>query len=203
MGYYLRVLTKNDARVPATRMRERLAREKIDAFLEVTDGSDEAWEELLLRHPDGKEIAQIWRNPVAEGELGGEEVTEFLEDIAEQKPETAAEWLLDLLPKVRVVYAFQVLFLGADRGQGWEAIRAVEGEIWGALGGIFQSDGEGFSNEEGYHILWQFAPGVKGSWRMAVLDKAGRWVPFEMDLGNPEHKAAFLDGRVPEKVSRP
>ena len=32
---------------------------------------------------------------------------------------------------------------------------------------------------------------------MAVLDEGGAWVTFEMDLGNQEHRAHFLDGRKP------
>jgi hypothetical protein len=65
-------------------------------------------------------------------------------------------------------------------------------------GGILQADGEGFSNEDGYLILWQFADTVDGDWNMAVLDKDGSWIRFQMNLGDPEQRAAFLKGRVPE-----
>jgi hypothetical protein len=35
-----------------------------------------------------------------------------------------------------------------------------------------------------------------GAWNMGVL-KDGRWLHFEMDLGNQQHRKAFLSGQVP------
>lgn len=64
-----------------------------------------------------------------------------------------------------------------------------------------QADFEGFSNENGHHILWQFGEDVEGEWHIAVLDHKGKWVAFTVDLGDPEHKQAFLDGRVPVGVT--
>jgi hypothetical protein len=31
---------------------------------------------------------------------------------------------------------------------------------------------------------------VTGPWNMAVLQR-GKWVPFEIELGNPDHRKAF------------
>jgi len=68
-------------------------------------------------------------------------------------------------------------------------------------GGIQQADGEGFSNEDGFHILWQFSEKATGSWWMAVLDETGKWVTYPMDLGNEKHRKAFKEGRIPPGVS--
>ena len=38
------------------------------------------------------------------------------------------------------------------------------------------ADHEGFSNEEGFHILWQFSNSVKGTWWMGVLKDGRRLV---------------------------
>jgi hypothetical protein len=84
-------------------------------------------------------------------------------------------------------------------GNGWEVLGAVKNTIWAAAGGVIQADGEGFSNEDGYHILWQFPDDVTGDWWMAVL-KDGEWEAFQMDLGNPAHRAAFKAGRIPNGV---
>jgi hypothetical protein len=67
---------------------------------------------------------------------------------------------------------------------------------------IVQADGEGFTNEDGYHIIWDFSDQVTGPWWMAVLVN-GRWVPFKMDLANRGHREAFLAGRVPAGVEFP
>lgn len=113
------------------------------------------------------------------------------------RPESAARWLERYLPRVKAIYAFQLLS-GADFQGGWAAVHALQSCIWRKRGGILQADGEGFSNEDGYQILWQFADTADGAWNMAVLDKGGIWIPFEMNLGDPEQRTAFLEGRVPE-----
>ena len=66
-----------------------------------------------------------------------------------------------------------------------------------------QADGEGFTNEDGYHILWQFGEEVEGPLKMAVLGEDGRWTEFEMDLGDRRQRAAFLAGQVPDGVRLP
>jgi hypothetical protein len=91
------------------------------------------------------------------------------------------------------------LLLGTEVGDGWNAVHAIQGAIWTKSGGILQADAEGFTNEDGYHILWQFSDGAKGQWNMAVLDQ-GNWVAFKMNLGDPGQRKAFLEGRVPKGV---
>jgi len=59
---------------------------------------------------------------------------------------------------------------------------------------------EGFTNEDGYQIVWQFSDSVSGPWNMGVLQD-GIWHHFEMDLGDPDHRVAFLKGRVPHDLS--
>ena len=129
------------------------------------------------------------------------EITEFIDEVADLEPESAARWLTAYLPTVKVIYCFQLLS-GTDVGDGWEAVHAVQGELWSRLGGIFQAGDEGFSNREGYHIVWQFTDKVTGPWNMAVLEEDGTWTPFEMDLGDRQQRAAFMAGRVPETAKR-
>ena len=56
---------------------------------------------------------------------------------------------------MKVIYAFQLLS-GTEVNDGWDGVHFLRGRIWRELGGILQADLEGFSNEDGYHILWQF-----------------------------------------------
>lgn len=89
--------------------------------------------------------------------------------------------------------------MGPTFNDGWSRLHSVYNAVWQAAGGILQSDGEGFSNEAGYTILWQFSEAATGSWNVGVLSD-GRWVHFEIDLGNSEHREAFLQGMVPAGV---
>jgi hypothetical protein len=137
---------------------------------------------------------------LVDDELGADEIQEFCDAIVDCDPPAARDWLLDYFSRVRVIYAFQLL-TGTEKQSGWEILGSLRNAIWRNVGGIIQADGEGFSNEEGYHILWQFSESVRGNWWMGVLEN-GSWVHFEMDLGNPQHREAFLAGNVPAGVLR-
>ena len=201
MGYYIRVLAEKADFLSLSQLEAALRREVRGVRIQIEGGTPERWEQLVLAHDDGTEIALIERNPVLKGELGAEELQEFIDEVAHEKPASAARWLQKYLPRVKVIYAFQLLS-GADKEPGWAAVWAVEGHVWSSLGGIFQADGEGFSNREGFHILWQFSDHVKGPWKMAVLNWRGKWQRFQMELSDEEQRKAFLEGRVPPGCKR-
>ncbi|HET9363685.1 MAG TPA: hypothetical protein VFP71_01735 [Candidatus Angelobacter sp.] len=198
MGYRIRVLGIKAEQPDLDYLQNRLRESKSNAILQIEAGEDSNWEQLVLSHPNGPEIALIEYNPVVEGELGQEELQEFIEEVSEYKPITAAHWLEEYLPKVKVIYAFQLLS-GTEVEGGWEAVHALQSAIWTKIDGILQADSEGFSNEDGYYILWQFSEGVKGKWKMAVL-QGEKWIAFEMDLGNQAQREDFLKGKVPVGV---
>lgn len=199
MGYYVRVLTPSEQHIRFRELRDAVAAESPKAMLAVDEGSDDHWRQLLLAHPDGTEIA-ILEHHGADDDLLAEEIQEFRDEIADCKPQSGALWLKDYLQRIRAIYALQVLD-GVNAADGWAIFGALKAAIWQRTGGIFQADGEGFSNPEGYHILWQFSETVSGNWWMGVLEN-GAWVHFEMDLGNPKHREAFLRGEVPKGVAR-
>ena len=190
--YRLRVRTPSDQVVAIG----ELASKVVPAKLSVESGSDAAWEELLLAHPDGREIALIERNVVSPGSMGEEELQEFVEELELAQPESGARWVRDYLGQVKTIYAIQVLS-GADRKGGWDAIGAIKSRIWSTLGGIIQADHEGFTDEDGYHAVWQFSDTATGPWWMGLL-KDGAWVHFQMELGDREQREAFLRGDVPD-----
>jgi hypothetical protein len=198
MGYYIRILSPSD-RVPSVaRLKAALAHDNLAGTLRVESGTDDAWIQVILSHEDGPEIADIERNCASSTDLVFREIEEFLEEIVDCRPATAAAWLAEYLPTVKTIYAFQLLS-GTDVKDGWEILGTVKDSIHTQVGGIFQADGEGFSDEDGYHILWQFSNSVKGPWWMGVL-KDDEWVHFQMDLGNKKHRAAFFRGDVPGGV---
>jgi len=71
LGYYIRVFGKNPARIPL----EKLRADASPAIIEVDQEVGDSWEQLVLKHSSGEEIAVIGRNPVEEGQLGAEELT--------------------------------------------------------------------------------------------------------------------------------
>ncbi len=144
MGHYIRVLGKNLAAITVRELLEVALPARVD----VAEGSGDTWEQLILKHKSGQEIAVVERNPLAEGKLGADELQEFLDEVPQHKPDSAAAWLQKYLPTVKVIYAFQLLS-GTDVDDGWAPLHRLYRAIWSHAGGILQADGEGFSNEEG------------------------------------------------------
>jgi hypothetical protein len=185
--------------VPFTKLQATLKQRGLMASIHSDEEELPEWDQAILRHANGREIAMIERNPVVDGALGGDELAEFVSEIEGCKPASAVNWLKSFFPRVKCIYTFQVLS-GTEHKNGWEILGDVKNVIWSFAPAILQADHEGFSNEDGYHILWQFSDSVDGSWWMGVLDQ-GKWRHFQMDLGKKEHREAFFQGQVPAGIS--
>lgn len=198
MGYYVRVLGTSDPDIHINDIRTVLEIRNVSAnFIVDPSESEEKWTTLDVANSRGETLMQIERNSVIEGGLGREELDEFIEEIADCHPGSAVKWLLKFFDKVKVIYAFQLLNAATD-DDNYPIVDGVRTAIWNQTRGIMQADGEGFTNEDGYHILWQFHDGVTGEWSMAVRNLFGQWTRFTMDLGNREQRKQFFDGKVPK-----
>ena len=188
MGRTIRILTPAETIVPVSALNEALRAAGLGADLVVEGAEARAWAGLALSHPDGPEIAAIRRLVVSGESAGRGEIDRLAAQIADCRPVSSRRWLEEYLAGVRVIYTFQVL-LGAEFADGWAILAAVRDRLW-SVGGITQADGEGFTNEGGYHVLWQFPAGVSGPWWMGVRRGEG-WVHFRMDLGDGAAREAF------------
>ena len=199
MPYYTRVLSKDDGFPSIEELVEVLRAAHPDYKLTLESGEEDEWESLLLWSVDEVEVAVLERNPVFDGSVGQDEIADFVEELRDCRPESGVEWLSEYLAEVKTVYAFQHL-QGAEMVDGGNALHALRSALWERGDAIIQADGEGFTNEEGFHIVWQFSEDVSGPWNMGVW-KDDVWHHFKMDLGDPEHRAAFLAGEVPEDIT--
>ena len=199
MPYYTRVLSKDEEFPTYDELAQSIRAEHPEFRLSIEEGSEEEWDVLLLAGLDEVEVALIERNPVMDGSMGQDEIADFLEDLKDCKPNSGVQWLEDYLESVRTIYAFQHL-QGAEMVDGGNALHALRSALWERGDAIIQADGEGFTNEEGYHIVWQFSDSVSGPWNMGIY-KDDSWHHFRMDLGDPDHRAAFLNGDVPDDLT--
>jgi hypothetical protein len=199
MGYYTRVLSKDEEFPLFDELAQFIRAEHPEFRLTIEEDGEEGWETLLLSGIDEVEVALIERNPVFDGSIGQDEIADFIEDIRDCKPKSGVQWLEDYLDSVKTIYAFQHL-QGAETVTGSNALHALRSKLWERGDAILQADGEGFTNEEGYHIVWQFTDSVSGPWNMGVLQD-GVWRHFSMDLGDPDHRAAFMKGLVPNDLT--
>ncbi len=202
MGYYIRVLGITDPNIHIDELITGLSNDGLTAKFDIdpTESSDN-WTVIGVANSDAEELMQIERNPVIDGELGQDELEEFRENIKDCKPNSAVKWLDKYFDKVKVIYAFQLLN-AAMEDNNFEIAGSIKATIWNKLGGLLQADNEGFSNEDGYHILWQFADNVTGEWNMSVKNIFGNWTNFTMDLGNKKQREEFWAGKVPKAAKK-
>jgi hypothetical protein len=202
MSYFIRVLGTADPDIHLDHIKDALARQGLGARLEADEDDEPAiWRVINVTNSKGQELLQIERNPVLAGRLGMAELTEFRGFIRQHQPASAVEWLQRYFDKVKVIYAFEVL-TAAAADNNFEIVSAIRTAIWDRTGGILQNDNEGFTNEDGFHILWQFDDDATGDKYCAVLNADGSWQRFRMDLGDPFQRMAFLGGELPQTAVR-
>ena len=197
MPYYVRVLGKTNPKIAVDQLKDALTKESINASINIDEGTANDWTQLIVQDEQNRDFVLIEKNIVAPGQLGAEELVEFREEIEDCRPKSSVKWLTKFFEKVKVIYAFQILD-AIYQGDNWTTLDAIKTKIWIETNGILQADNEGFSNEDGYHILWQFSDTVTGNWNMAVRNFLGGWTNFKMDLGNPVQRQEFWEGKVPK-----
>jgi hypothetical protein len=196
MSYFLRILSPATKPLGVAPVIQRLRDRQLKGIGLACSGPQAAWESLVLRQgQEGNVIAEVERLPVQPGSAGEQELARLMRVAEKAQPLSASAWLASFLPSVRTVWAVS-LYNGLNEPGGWEALGAVKDAIWTQVGGIQYVSDEGFTNQDGYQITWEFARGATGTWWMAVM-KEGAWTRFEVDLANPVHKAMFLNGQVP------
>lgn len=196
MSYFLRILSPSAQPLAVDPVIQQLRAKQMQGIGLACTGDRDAWSTLLIRQGQaGSVIAEVERLLVRPGSPGEQELSWLLRVAEKAQPLSASAWLSSFLPSVRTIWGIN-LYAGLNEPGGWEALGAVKDAIWSAVGGIQYVTDEGFTNQEGYQITWEFEPGRSGSWWMAMM-KDGAWARFEVDLGNPVHKALFYAGQVP------
>jgi hypothetical protein len=170
MGYYIRVLGTKDPDIHIDELLNALKEDGLEALVNFDKNeTPDKWTVIQIVNDKGQELTQIERNPVIDGELGKEELDEFKKLILDYKPISAVNWLTNYFSKVKVIYAFQILNAGFE-DSNFDIISALKTKIWNKTEGILQADNEGFTNDDGYHILWQFPDNVTGDWSCATIN---------------------------------
>jgi hypothetical protein len=202
MGYYIRVLGAEDPDIHTDELSAALQATGQTASFELGEQCEpRKWSMLVIRAKNGAALAQVERNRVVPGGLAQGELGEFRLLIREHQPLSAVNWLDGYFDRIKVIYAFRIMD-AALLEDNFEVISALKTAIWARTGGLLQNDEEGFSNDEGYHILWQFADDVTGDRYCAVLDVHGVWQRFRMDIGDSFQRMAFWAGEVPQLAVR-
>jgi hypothetical protein len=170
---------------------------------ELVAGKPNDWRQIHVTYSDGSWSFDFERYSVA----GVTDIKKWTDDLdffrgwaGAVEPGVNAQWVQQYLTRVRMVYMFRCSNSAPD--SSLVLVREIidslrhDYENVGGAGGLLYAELEGWSNEEGYHITWEFSDGVSGSWWMALRGNEG-WRAFQMDLGNATHRKAFRAGKVP------
>ena len=201
MPYYVDVLTPSSARFSIEEMRTKAKELLPEVDVVLNEGTEKEWEELIIWVSEDDAVCTISCTPFTKGESDDTDLGWMIWDIGRWQPGSGAEWLRKYLPSVTTTYRFRFLsraYEGTDNRLTSTMINWIHEQ----RGGIVRADEEGYTNEYGHFILWQFSDGAKGRREFAVCREDGSWDSFIMELGNPEHRAAFKAGRVPDGVEQ-
>lgn len=172
----------------------------IDGEIETDEDETGLWTQIALYTEDGDPVVEIdkfARGDAAFDDYIADVVRRLLDDKEPVKPHSAVKWLCNFMTKVQTVYVLRPQQSLYDE-PGWE----IFNEFWTNLKdlepGIVHCQGEGFTNEQGAQITWEFPAGASGDWKMALFDsRKNSWIEFSMDLANQEQRSLFLAGTLP------
>lgn len=201
MGDYLRLLTINDRDIPLASLQRA-----VPAVAIWSVDHPGLLGNYLAIGPEVGDLHNVWttieRNPVAPNTLGAEEVAEFIDSLDAGGPSSASRWLAEYLETIRAIYALRIYpeaIVGQPQAE--DAVYTVRSALRDAVGGIGQWDGHGFTNEDDRLIWCDPLMERTGKTEAAVLDPStGEWIPFRLNLEDPEELAAFLRGEVPKRA---
>jgi hypothetical protein len=190
MGYYVRLLSPSEKIVFFSEIKLEVA------TLRLTAGSDQQWQEIEISGPSELPIARLSRIPIS-STPGTDTLNKLKDGISGASPASAREWLKKYLSSVKTIFAFQLLTENLTTDAEWRTLGHVQNLLKDNLGGIIQSDHEGFFNENGDYILWQMYSGAGGSVPAATLDENGEWLPFQLKLMDVKAVESFKQGQKP------
>ena len=98
MGYYTRVLSKDEEFPSFDELAQFIRAEHPRFQADLEEGTEEEWESLLLSGNDDVEVAVIERNPVSDGSIGQDEIAEFIEDIQDASRKAACNGSMNSWP---------------------------------------------------------------------------------------------------------
>ena len=191
MSEFARLITKSEKEINFGNIDEVL--HGTDMELEVEKDGNGNWRKIILKRNDFNQILSV----ITKAENLEDEKKLLIDGLKDSEPANAAEWVKEYIEEAKNIYKFEIME-GSEDQYGWYTLESVREAIWEEVEGILQNDGEGYRNEEGFFIVWQFEYEVEGPYEAAVMDKKGKWHCFEMELENEEHVLQFKNGKVPQ-----
>lgn len=195
MAYYMRLFTKSRSQPSVGELHAAIeATTGVAPVLAIEPGVELNWNQLVVCTPSGRQVCVLERNSRGDG-LFEEELGECKDELLDCAPRRGVEWVLQFLDAACATYAVRFLEAGFEDGVQ-PSPSGVLASLKSILGGIIQADAEGFTNEEGYSVVWQFSDKATGKWNFAVLEDDGLWRTVSFDLSDDQQRQAFQHGTI-------
>jgi hypothetical protein len=163
-----------------------------------------SWTTLTLYLDSGEPVVEIEKFSQQDETLVDaiqETVRLLLDDKNPVKPTSAVKWLCQFMSRVKVLYEFRPM-QAINTNEGWKIFNEVWTNLRETLQGIVHLDDEGFTNEDGVQITWEYPGEETGDLKVAVLNEKGEeWIEYTMDLANQAHKELFMAGKAPDMTT--
>jgi hypothetical protein len=192
MSYKVRLLTPSQKVIPFSVMKSLLDR------IKLATGTEQLWERVQIHSAGNTVLATIDCDIVSPDSVGGTILSELRTVISNKYPVKARQYLDKYFYTVRVIYTFNTFIDRMDQDT-WVLLGEVQYFLKASLGGITQSDNEGFYNEMGDYILYQMYENAFGSVPAAVLNDKGQWISYSLRLGDEKAVDLFKNGVVPKQ----
>ncbi|MDY0361920.1 MAG: hypothetical protein RBR08_10735 [Desulforegulaceae bacterium] len=121
----------------------------------------------------------------------------IIEYLEKKLPKKNMRWVKKYISKTNIFYEF-IPLSSFESDEDWEILSMIQTEAWANSRGIFQYIDEGFTNESGDLVLWDYPFSITGKRIAAVKDFTRRWKTFEMDLESINQRKSFFEGKVPK-----
>ncbi len=195
MPYNMWFVTTSPDVSPAGEWIKFVAEFRDDLRAELVAGTPDDWREITVREDDWWWFNFERRLVPPGSDTKWEELAVFRDWLKAAQPAVNTQWVTEYLTRVKTIYKFECSTSAPETNMDVanEIVRRLRGRD---RIGLLYAELEGWMNELGAHITWEFSERVSGECLMAVR-RPGGWVYFRMELGDPHHREAFKAGKVP------
>jgi hypothetical protein len=198
MNYQARLFCHNEKNLQPHILKSGAANEPLGEKLEFETEKTNTHNQIIVKKNETELIIIIELLPEKkeEDKLKLKKIIEYCET---KLPAKNMKWVKKYLSKTKLLYEF-IPLSGFESEEDFEILSLVIREAWVNSRGILQYINEGFTNESGDLVLWDYPYSITGIRSAALKDFTGRWKTFEMTLESLEQRKKFFKGKLPEKA---
>lgn len=198
MPFFIRLFSKHRTMLSREILLGAIAGNEKFKKIRIEKESTNTHDQFLVKKDDLELLIILELIPFNRG-YDKKRIHKIIDSVSDKKPSSSVKWVKNFLKKTKIYYEF-IPLADLEEDDDWELFSLLYQEAWAGLRGIFQIKDEGFTNESGDLIVWDFPYSAAGKRVAAIRSFTGRWKTFEMDLESMVQRKAFFSGRLPKNI---